>query len=262
MSDLFYIGLSLMSSLHTQTAAERRKSRSAEGWRIMSLLDALPSAPPVQPKEAIFQQSVAYEPGGRPHFSDYHADFNISHSRNMVVAAIQMKNEKLRMKNGKSHSFLPSRIGCDVQYLAPGKSFGAISRRFFHAGEQAYIEEDPAVRARNFYRIWVLKEAWLKLHGFSIFDMAKVPAFSIGGVPQTSTDESGLYFYLYELSPSGSILSGDESYMLAVVRQRASSSDGEAEPEIRWFSDTTLMLKRVENVYAAQSPVNTVIPKM
>jgi hypothetical protein len=153
----------------------------------------------------------------------------------------------------------PCRTGCDVQYLAPGKSFIEISRRFFHAEEQAYITADPAAQARNFYRIWVLKEAWLKLYGLSVFDMAKVPVFSIGGAP-TDTDKSGLVFFLYELSPAAS--SGDESYMLAVARQRASSLDGEAEPEIRWFSDTTLTLNRVENVYAAQSPENTVIPKI
>jgi phosphopantetheinyl transferase len=260
MSDLFYIGLSLMSSVPAQTAAERRKSHSAEGWRILALLDTLPSGLPVQPKEAIFQQAVTYEPGGRPFFADGHADFNISHSRNMVAAAIRMSNEKLAMSNEKPLSLLPGRIGCDVQYCSPGKSFGAISRRFFHAEEQAYIEGDPATRVRNFFRIWVLKEAWLKLYGLSVFDMEKVPAFIIGGIPQPGTDKNGLVFFLYELSPAD--LASGESYMFAVACQRASSSDGGAEPEIRWFSDTTLTLNRVENVYAAQSPENTVIPKM
>jgi hypothetical protein len=154
--------------------------------------------------------------------------------------------------------FPPDRVGCDVQYCNPGKSCVEISRRFFHAGEQAYIEEDPAAQTRNFYRIWVLKEAWLKLHGLSVFDMAKAPVFSIGGSPQTGTDRDELLYFLYELSSPA--LSGDESYMLAVARQRISSSDGE--PEIRWFSDAVLTLNRVENIYAAQSPENTVMPKI
>jgi phosphopantetheinyl transferase len=244
MPNLFYIGLSLMSSLCAQTAAERRERHSAEGRRIVSLLDA-EAIPLARPDETKF---IEYEPGGRPYFSDYHADFNISHSRNMVAAAFLSSPE--------------GRTGCDIQHLAPGKSFVEISRRFFHAGEQAYIEEAGTAQMRNFYRIWVLKEAWLKLHGLSVFDMAKAPVFSIGGTPQTGTDKSGLVFFLYELSPPAS--SGDESYMLAAAFQRVSSSGGdeEAEPEIRWFSDAALTLNRVENIYAAQSPEKTVMPKI
>jgi phosphopantetheinyl transferase len=186
-------------------------------------------------------REILYEPGGRPYFLDYHADFNISHSRNMVAAALQVRG----------------RVGCDIQYLAPNKCFIEISRRFFHAAEQAYIEQDPAAQKQNFYRIWVLKEAWLKLHGLSVFDMAKAPAFSIGG-NQSSMDKRGVDFFLYELSSPA----GEESYMLAAARQRTSSSDGEAEPEIRWFSDAVLTLNKVENIYAAQSPENTVTPKI
>jgi phosphopantetheinyl transferase len=255
MSDLFYIGLSLMSSVPAQTVAERRKSLSAEGLRIVSLLDE--AALPAQPKEAIFKQSIAYEPGGRPFFADGHADFNISHSRNMVAAALQKRKEKRAKSKVKAPSFPGGRVGCDVQYLAPGKSFVGISRRFFHAGEQAYIAAEPEARVRNFYRIWVLKEAWLKLYGLSVFDMAKAPTFSIRGDP-SGAEKSELQYFLYELSPVAS--SGDESYMLAVARQRVSSSEGE--PEIRWFSDAVLTLNRVENIYAAQSPENTVMPKM
>jgi phosphopantetheinyl transferase len=284
MKPLFHIGLSLMPSLHTRTIAEQREQRSAEGLRIVSLLDAAAASP----REANFGKFIAREPEGRPYFSDYHADFNISHSRNMVAAAFLMMSEKARRKlclfgkgsttrapkklllRGRQACFskrrgdeklgMSGRIGCDVQYLAPGKSFVEISRRFFHAGEQAYIEEDPAAQMRNFYQIWVLKEAWLKLHGLSVFDMAKTPAFSIGGDPHTGTDKSGLVFFLYELSSPD--LPDSESYMFAAVCQRVSSSDGEVEPEIRWFSDAVLTLNRVENVYAAQSPENTVMPKI
>jgi hypothetical protein len=177
----------------------------------------------------------------------------------MVAAAFQNRKEQREKKKVKAPSFSPGRVGCDVQYLAPGKSFVGISRRFFHAGEQAYIEEDAVAQMRNFYRIWVLKEAWLKLHGLSVFDMAKTPAFSIGG-PQDGADKSGLVFFLYELSPPAS--SCGESYVLAAARQRVSSSGGEAGPAIRWFSDATLTLNRVENIYAAQSPENTVMPKI
>jgi hypothetical protein len=230
MKGSFYIGLSWMSS-----TAEGRKGAGAEGRRMISLLDTNPSP-------------FVREPGGRPYFSDFHADFNLSHSRNMVAAALL-----------PSHEGTPCRIGCDIQYLDPGKSCVEISRRFFHAAEQVYIEADPSAQIRHFYRIWVLKEAWLKLHGFSVFEMTKAPAFSVGGVTQTAADKNGLVYFLYELSSPDRA----ESYMLAAVRQRiASSADEESEPEIRWFSDTALALNRVENIYAAQSPENTVMPNI
>jgi phosphopantetheinyl transferase len=256
MKPLFYIGLSCISSVLAQTGAEGRKRRSAEGLRILSLLDALPA----DPKEASLKRPIAYEPGGRPYFPDFHADFSISHSRNMVATAIQISNEQLAMSNEKPppSSFPEGRIGCDIQYCNPGKSCVEISRRFFHADEQAYIENAGTEQVRNFYRIWVLKEAWLKLHGFSVFDMIKAPVFSIGGDPQTVTDEGGLVYFLYELSSPNF----QEPYMLAAARQLPHSFGGETEPEIRWFSDTAFALNRVENIYAAQSPENTVIPNM
>jgi phosphopantetheinyl transferase len=248
MKPLFYIGLSRISGLPAQTAAEGRKRRSAEGLRILSLLDA----------DSGGQREILYEPGGRPYFPDPNVDFSISHSRNMAAAAFQMRNEKLTMSNVKPLSVAPGRVGCDIQYCNSGKSCVEISRRFFHAGEQTYIENAGTAQVRNFYRIWVLKEAWLKLHGLSVFDMIKAPAFTIGGDHQTVTEKNELSFFLYELSSPDF----QESYMLAAARQRVSSSGGEAEPEIRRFSDTALTLNRVENIYAAQRPENTVMPNI
>jgi hypothetical protein len=232
MQSSFYIGLSWMSSVPTQAVAEGRKRRSAEGRRILALLDNSPA-------------DFVRESGGRPYFADGHADFSISHSRNMAASAW------LRSAGG-------CRTGCDIQYLDPGKSCVEISRRFFHADEQAYIENAGTAQVRHFYRIWVLKESWLKLHGLSVFEMAQAPAFSIGGKPQTSVDKSELFYFLYELSSPVF----PESYMLAAARQGVSSSDGEGGPEIRWFSETALALNRVENIYAAQSPENTVMPNI
>jgi phosphopantetheinyl transferase len=246
MKPLFYIGLSRMSSVLPQTSEEGRKRRSTEGLRILSLLDANSGG----------QREILYEPGGRPYFPDPHIDFSISHSKNMVAAAVQIINEQLSMSNVKPLSVAPGRIGCDIQYVDPRKSCVEISRRVFHAGEQAYIENAGTEQVHNFYRIWVLKEAWLKLHGLSVFDMIKAPAFTIGDDPQTVTKKGELVYFLYELSPPAF----QETYMLAVARQ--CSFGGEAEPEIRWFSDTAFALNRVENIYAAQSPENTVTPNI
>jgi len=217
----FYIGLSCMSSTLFSTADRRRES-SAEGRRILSLLDEQIMG------KTISDQFFSYEPGGRPYFTDHHADFSISHSRNMAAVAFFPSLERT-----------PCRIGCDIQYVDPHKSCVEISRRFFHASEQAYIEQEGEERIRNFYRIWVLKEAWLKLHGFSVFEIAKTPAFSIGGKHKNNP-----FFFLYELSSP----STQELYMLAAACQQDFFPGEETEPEFRWFSGTTLTLNRVENI--------------
>jgi len=204
--------------------ADKRKESSAEGRRIVSFLEKqiLKAANP--------DQIFAYEPGGRPYFADHHADFSISHSRNMAAAAFLPSLEKVSC-----------RVGCDIQYVDPHKSCVEISRRFFHACEQAYIEQTGEERIKNFYRIWTLKEAWLKLHGLSVFDITKAPAFSIGGRYENSPA-----FFLYELSSP----STTELYTLAAACQ-GNCFSGE-EPEIRWFSGATLTLNRVENIYHQQ----------
>ena len=220
-----------MSTLN-EGRKDTRRAHSAEGRRILSLLDA--------------DNRLTHDPDGRPCFADRHADFSISHSRNMAAAAWIPA---------------PCRVGCDIQYMHPRRTFAEISRRFFHTSEHACIEEAGEEGIRNFYRIWVLKEAWLKLYGFSVFDIAKAPAFSIGGTGAAAArDESGQPdFFLYEPAAQ---CGPEELYMLAAARQRNYFSGCVPEPEFRWFSETTLRLNKVENIYAAQIPVNTVTPNM
>lgn len=192
-----------MSTVRHRASAGQPKPHE-EGRRILSLLNARAGGDEPLPVEK--------ESGGRPFFSDGRADFNISHSRNMTAAA-----------------WVPSgRIGCDVQYLDPSKSYVQISRRFFHSEEQSCVEQAGEEGIRSFYRIWVLKEAWLKLHGLSVFDMAKAPLFSIG------RGKGDFESFLYELeSPAG------EKYMLALVRDHLC----ETEPEFLWFSERVLTIR-------------------
>jgi phosphopantetheinyl transferase len=240
MTELFYIGLSWMSILNNGREGIRQIHKD-EGRRILSLLDT--------------DKSLAHEPGGRPYFEDRHADFSISHSRNMAAAAWLSNPDPAQT---------PCRLGCDIQYVDPRKPRTGISRRFLHDCEKAYIEEARNEAIRNFYRIWVLKEAWLKLHGLGVFEITKAPAFSIGAVDEGGQAENGqIAFFLYELTqPQGSASVSGEMYMLAACRQRNHFSDTGPPPEFRWFSETTLALNRVENIYAAQSPDNTVTPKI
>ena len=256
MKELFYIGLSWIPSVHPRTGL--REKQSAEARRILSFLDNNNYSENNYSSNNYF----THKTGGRPFFSDKHADFSISHSKNMAAVSL--------VSSG-------ARTGCDIQYVHPRKSYMEISRRFFHISEQAYVENGGINQLVNFYRIWVLKESWLKLNGFSVFKMSGAPVFIIG-TAGTETDAAGQpEFFLYELfSPQQNQL-----YMLAIARQRIyhtsenlnyfsgcsascfseSGSRFVSEPEFRWLSEP-LELKRLENIYAAQSPEKTVTPKM
>jgi hypothetical protein len=169
------------------------------------------------------------EKGGRPFFVDHHADFNISHSRR--IAAV-VWSEAVNPANG-----LPLRTGCDVQHISPVKSWEAVARNYYSPGENSYIgaAKDAAARGQRgqtvrFYRIWVLKECYLKAKGLSVADMRTAPSFA---------DRDGLVkeapvpfnFFLYELGGGTA-----EQYLLAVCRETAGTPSAAPRPEIRWFS--------------------------
>ena len=221
--------------LSTEAQTGGRERQSAEGRRILRLLDR--------------DYPIAYEPGGRPYYADHHADFSVSHSRNMVVAA---------WLSGEDQAAGGLRVGCDIQYVDRRKRHGAISRRFFFPAEQDYIESaaGDAEGIRRFYRLWVLKEAALKMRGRSVFEMKKAPSFSIGVTRSGAAGNTAPDCFLYELAGESG-----EWYLLAVARE-GDHSGASAEPEFRWFSESTLAVTSIADIYAAQSPVNTVTPKM
>lgn len=202
------------------------KAQTAEGRRILSILN----------KKAGFSEDMPLENvlSGKPFFKDNRADFNISHSGKLAAAAWLSKG----------------RVGCDIQFV-DSKPRIEIARRCFHAGE---LEELRGRQNRDFFRIWVLKEAWLKMYGFSVFEMAKAPMFSIEDSTRLSGEKvEDLRYFLYELeNKEGDI------YTLAVICDYLSAD----EPEFFWFSDTEFKLKRVENIYAAHIPENTDAPKI
>lgn len=198
------------------------------GRRILGLLDEGHSP------------EIGTEPGGRPFFTDRHADFSISHSRSM--AAVAYSTEKNR------ETGCPLRTGCDIQHVKPLKDFGEIARLQFSPEEQEYIvTADGPEKIDRFYRIWVLKECFLKACGLSVFDMRTAPSFANAGGLAAEVNEP-LNFFLYELGE------GSERYMLAAARIYCPP------PEFRWFSDP-LPFKSIAAIKAVVNPVNTVSPK-
>jgi phosphopantetheinyl transferase len=217
---VFYLGLSLLPDQEAANkgAGSFHHLQTREGRRILTLLDQ---------KVGFSGESIAIESGGRPFFTDGHADFSISHSGSMAAVVY-----------AKGGSF--PRTGCDVQQADTRRSWDNITKRFYHDEERRYVETAPSPleQSLRFFRLWVLKEAYLKMRGYSIGSIAKTPVFFPGAETPgfraaEDTEARALSFFLSEW--------GDEpprKYMLAVCLDAGGRSA--APPEALWFSPEQL----------------------
>jgi hypothetical protein len=133
------------------------------------------------------------------------------------------------------------RVGCDVQHISPGKNREALARKHYSPGENGYIDAagDTADEERigRFYRIWALKECYLKAKGLSVLDMRTSPSFAVrDGLVKKVPVPFG--FFLYELDGGSA-----DHYALAVCRETGILAAAPL-PEIRWFS-AALALKQI-----------------
>ena len=240
----FYLGLSCLSNNGAGNARRAgnggfSQALHAEGRRVLGLLDAEDSGRTQEPSgqapgpsgSSLVPAAIAVENGGRPFFVDRHADFNISHSRNVAAVAW---SETVNPASG-----LPLRVGCDIQHIFPGKSREAIARKYYSPGENRYIGAALGTadkeRIDRFYRIWVLKECYLKAKGLSVLDMRTSPSFAArDGLVKEVPVPFG--FFLYELD-CGS------RYLLAVCREIRLPAAAPL-PDIRWYSPA-LSLKQI-----------------
>jgi phosphopantetheinyl transferase len=138
--------------------------------------------------------------------------------------------------------------GCDIQLVRPRLNAAEIAGAYFSASEREYaFSGDEA----GFFEIWVLKECFLKLRGFSVFDMPRAPSFISEDGRFGFSGPDPLSFYLYELNLE------DERYMLAAALEGA-----DLVPAIRWFSQGSPPLRSIAEIKAAPSPAKTVSPKI
>jgi phosphopantetheinyl transferase len=246
---VYYLGLSLLSNKHDNPhKAGRQKLLSAEARRILSQLEGRP----------LVQDDIARDAAGRPFFPNRDTDFSISHSG--ALAAVSL----VRGKN--------LRTGCDVELVRPRAGAPAIAEEFFTAPERDYIESGGSFEETRFYQIWTLKECFLKLRGFSVFDMTDAPSFLISKNQPRSTrrtydsrntaNRRFEFWYKNQLflreTPCNSVvnihlyeLTGNtgERYMLAT----AIAGTETEQPEIRWFSQETLDCRSIANINTAPS---------
>jgi len=98
-------------------------------------------------------RGVSIEDGvhGKPELTgSQRLHFNLSHSGDRALLAVSRRGP----------------IGVDIEAARPGRPFRRLARRFFAASEYDWIQGLPARDlADGFYRLWTLKEAYLKAIG-------------------------------------------------------------------------------------------------
>lgn len=125
---------------------------------------------------------VTYGEYGKPYLSEYPwIYFNLSHSEEMVLAV-----------------FAPIEIGCDVELVHQADL--ALAERFFCAGEFEYVAGKPEGEERNraFYRIWTLKESFVKAVGLGMslpFNDFEIQVGQEGKIKVRQSVDSAVYLF-------------------------------------------------------------------
>jgi 4'-phosphopantetheinyl transferase len=114
--------------------------------------------------------------------------FNLSHTHGLVACAIAPGVD----------------VGIDVERVDRRVAAEEIATRFFSAGERADLARCPAEeRARRFFELWTLKEAYIKAigkglsHSLNTFGFALNEPGSIGFVPPPDVDMAAWQFALF-----------------------------------------------------------------
>jgi hypothetical protein len=157
-------------------------------------------------KRAITEGDIVKGKNGRPYLKEGGSDFNMSHSLDAVAVSW----------SGKDLPGARMRTGCDIEKVREVKQMRAVAKRFFTENEAAWVLQDDIDAAGRFFRIWVLKESYIKAHGLSIADIGRVPDFVVDGdVPPSGAcgKESKTSYWLYEIAPD----SGCRYYLAAAL---------------------------------------------
>lgn len=107
----------------------------------------------IAPEKIIFKRYAHGKPYLHPEQNPGAVSFNLTHSHEMGVVALCRENA----------------IGVDVEYVEKIRPFSALARRYFSDTEADYLNALSGTAQRiAFYKIWTLKESWLKATGLGI----------------------------------------------------------------------------------------------
>jgi 4'-phosphopantetheinyl transferase len=94
-------------------------------------------------------------------------DFSIAHTQGMVVCAVCRQGETVR-------------VGVDVESVVRTAQMLRIARRYFAPTEASYLAAlTDTARPQAFFRLWTLKEAYLKAYGRGIARLSPQMAFAL-----------------------------------------------------------------------------------
>jgi len=97
-------------------------------------------------------QDIAYRrgPNGKPYLLDSSLEFNITHSGDLLLAAVTLGRE----------------VGIDIEHVRPERPVMSLAKRYYTPAEVAWIGTlQKEEQARAFFRLWTLKESFLKARG-------------------------------------------------------------------------------------------------
>ncbi len=122
---------------------KRNKQYVAAGILLMKAMDDL--------GEDVSDLAIAIGENGKPEFVGSRVKFNLSHSHNRVMCAVSYDD-----------------VGCDTERI--GNMNTVEAKRFLHTYEYRGLEstEDNEECNHLFYRIWTLKESFMKATGLGM----------------------------------------------------------------------------------------------
>ena len=184
--------------------------------------------------------AMCTETCGRPYLkfeseADLSVDFNISHSKEgLAIFVVACEDGDFR-------------IGCDLECIHPRKNYLEIAQEVFFPQEVQWIVDGSGEEGlERFYRVWTVKEAWLKVQGKSVFDMAETPVFT----PFVQIPYEPIHitqFFVSSVKANNYVVTAVSPFPL---------------PESVLVLEEGWSFIRKAKMYAAERPVNTVSPKI
>ncbi len=117
----------------------------------------------------IDKYELIYNEYGKPFLKDNNLFFNISHDNNLMVIAISDKN-----------------IGIDIEYLTYNRF---VLKKCFNEKEQHKVN-DKVNKEKEFTKIWVMKEAYVKMKGTGIItDLKDIDTTKIKNIDIIDNEE-------------------------------------------------------------------------
>ncbi len=132
----------------------------------------------------------SYTPKGKPFLADYpHLQFNLSHSQDLAVYALTWN----------------SAVGIDLEYQKDIDGLRSLSERFLSKAESQIIQTSSTPQ-HTFYKIWTLKEAYLKGTGYGLGKLSEVSTiWGNGEIIGLTINNAPIDWMIYQFYPNSYI---------------------------------------------------------